>query len=316
MNLEHIKLFVAVYRAGSFATVAKDLNVAASSVSRAVATLEAQLNTRLFQRTTRNLTPTQAGERYFQRVEALVEEFEIAHQEIIDQSLEPSGRLRVTASVSFGQIVIAPLLKAFHEQYPNIYLELTLSDTRANMITDQFDVAIRHGRLPDSSFVARKLAEVNYVLVASPGYLKQVRPITTPEEIPLHSLISFTYPEFSKAWCFRRNGTEQVMPIKPFLTLTTASVIRDCVKNGMGVAMLADWTVKEDISNGSLVQLLPDWDVSGVSFDTAIWLVYPSRAFTPAKTAAFTDFLIRHLAPARPANASPTAPADSPRRIT
>mgnify|MGYP002700415788 CR=1 FL=1 len=291
MNLENVKLFVAVYRAGSFATVAKDFDVAASSVSRGIATLEGQLKTRLFQRTTRNLTPTKAGEQYFQRVEALVEEFDIAHQEIIDQSLAPSGRLRVTASVSFGQIVIAPLLKAFHEKYPNIYLELTLSDARANIVTDQYDVAIRHGQLSDSSLVARRLMDVKYMLVASPKYLKEAQRVIAPENIQQHSLVTFTYLEFSKEWYFRRNGAVDVIPIQPILTLTTASAIKTCVQNGMGMAMLANWSVKGEISAGSLVQVLPDWDVTGANFDAAIWLVYPSRAFMPAKTAAFRDFL-------------------------
>ena len=304
MNLDHIKLFVAVYRAGSFARVAKDFNLSASSVSRAIATLEEQLKTRLFQRTTRNLIPTQAGERYFKRVEALSEEFEIANQEIIDLSPEPSGRLSITASVSFGLIAISPLLKAFHDKYPKINLELTLSDARSNIITDQFDLAIRHGQLPDSSLVARKLLDVKYFLVASPQYLKKTPSILSPVDIHKHSLISFTYPEFNKEWRFHRNGIEQTILINPILSLTTASAIMACVKNDMGVAMLADWTVKEEIKNGSLVQLIPDWDVAGINIDPAIWLVYPSRTFTPAKTKAFTEFLLSEISYNRKINNS------------
>ena len=295
MNLDHVKLFVAVYRAGSFTSVAKDLNVVASSVSRAIATLEGQLKTRLFQRTTRTLTPTQAGERYFQRVEALVEEFDLVHQEVMDHSLKPSGTLRVTASISFAQIVITPLLKEFCERYPDIHLELSLSDARTDIVAEQFDVAIRHGVLPDSSLVARRLVDVNYLLAASPQYLQQTTPVLAPKDIEGHSLVTFTYPEFNSAWHFRCNGEVDDIPIKPTLSLTTASAIKECAINGMGITMLADWSIKEELSDGRLEKVLPEWDIAGANADSAIWLVYPSRAFIPAKTAAFANFFLSKL---------------------
>lgn len=292
MNLDHLKIFIAVYRAGSFASVAKDFDMAASSVSRAIGALEAQLKVRLFQRTTRNLTPTQSGEHYFHSIEALVEEFDMVHQEMVEQSLKPFGRLRVTASVSFGQIVLAPLLKGFHQTYPNISLELTLSDTRSNIVNDQYDVAIRHGKLNDSSLVARKILDVNYFLVASPKYLRKTKPIAMPTDIQHHNLISFTYAEFDKAWHFRCDGTEEVVSIKPVLSASTALAIKECIKNDMGLAILPDWIVREELRSGKLKRVLPDWTVAGSNFDTAIWLVYPSRAYVPAKTTAFLDYLL------------------------
>lgn len=295
MNIEHIKIFIAVYRAGSFASVAKDLDVAASSISRAIATLEAQLKVRLFQRTTRNLTPTQAGINYFQRVESLIEEFDATHQEIMDKSSEPSGPLRITASVAFGQIILAPLLKEFLQRYPKIVPELTLSDTQANMITDQFDIAIRHGRLPNSSLIARKLIDVKYRLVATPEYLSQTTQILTPQDIHKHTLITFTYSGFNKEWTFKRDDNTETMSIHPALTLTNASAIKTCVMTGMGVAILPDWSIQEEIESGELIPLLPDWEFSGTLYETGVWLMYPSRAFIPAKTAAFMDFLFSEI---------------------
>lgn len=294
MNLEHIRMFVAVYRAGSFAGVAKDLDIAASSVSRAIAALEEDLKARLFQRTTRNLTPTQAGEQFYHRVEALIEEFDLAQQEIISQHQEPSGTLRITASVSFGQIIVAPLLKAFYHQYPKVRLEITLSDTRVNIISDQFDLAIRHGKLADSSLVARKLMSVNYALVASPEYLNSSAPLTKPDDIRRHNVIAFTYAEFNKTWRFKNPVADQTVAIAPILTLTSALAIKECVTNGMGVAMLPSWAIKEEIKSGSLVPVLAQWEVSGGSFGNGVWLIYPSRTFMPAKTKAFADFLIKH----------------------
>lgn len=295
MNLDHIKLFVAVYKVGSFAAVAKDLNMAASSVSRAVSTLEEQLSTRLFQRTTRTLTPTQAGERYFQQVEALVEEFDLAHQDMLQQTQTPSGRLRITASVSFSQAIIIPLLAAFRQQYPNIVVELTLSDEPANLVSNQFDIAIRHGKLSDSSLVARKLMDVNYLLVATPNYLKHAKPVIKPVDIQQHSLISFIYPTFSKEWLFKTPESLQSISIQPILKCSSATAIKECIKNHMGLGLLPDWSIKQEIKNRELIHLLPQWHASGKNEENAIWLVYPSRAFMPAKTAAFADFLMGYL---------------------
>lgn len=291
MNLDQIKLFIAVYKARSFAAVAKELDMAPSSVSRAVAALEDQLQTRLFQRTTRSLAPTQLGEAYFQRVETLIDELDYAQQEIFNQTEEPFGTLRVTASTSFGQTVLAPLLKEFYNRYPKIRLELILTDTFADMIEGRLDLAIRHGHLNDSSLIARKLLEVNYLLVADKSYLENAKAIKIPGDIQTHPLISFGFSPFDKNWRFRQGTISKTIPIKPVLTTTTASTIKECVKSGMGIALLPDWIVSTEIESGRLVSILPDWQIAGSDFDSAIWLVYPSRNFVPAKTTAMIDYL-------------------------
>ena len=295
MNLNHVKLFIAVYRSGSFSDVAKDLHIAASSVSRGIATLEQDLGVRLFQRTTRNLSPTEAGERYYCDVAPLIEEFDIAHQNTLNESVHPSGKLRVTVSTSFGQIVIAPLLMAFHKQYPSISIELSLSDNQENIIADQFDIAIRHGSLSDSGYIARKLQDVRYLLVASPDYLAENKSISAPEDIQQHPIITFTYTAFSSKWRFRRGEQECVVPIRPVYTITSASAIKACVENGSGIAILADWAVNKALEEKSLARVLPDWAVAGDHFDSAVWLVYPSRKFMPTKTKVFTEFLLNNI---------------------
>ncbi|MDN4502647.1 LysR family transcriptional regulator [Alteromonadaceae bacterium BrNp21-10] len=292
MNLDQVRIFVSVYRAGNFATVAKELDMAPSSVSRAIANLEHSLKTRLFQRTTRTLTPTQAGEQYFQRVGSLIDEFDTAHQELLEQSLGPTGRLRVSASVSYGQIELAPRLKDFYQLYPNINIELILSDTRLDIIANQVDVAIRHGKLPDSSLVARKLTDVKYGLVASDDYLRNASKIDSPSDIIQHPLITFDYEALKKQWTFKGEQQTQTIDIQPQLIITNAAAMRECVKSGFGIALLADWTVREDIQSGKLVQVLPHWSVSGSDSQSAIWLIHPARTYVPAKTRAFMDFLL------------------------
>lgn len=295
MDIAKLKIFGAVYRAKSFAVVAKQRNVAASSISRTIAGLEEELGLRLFQRTTRTLNPTQAAERYYLRMEPLLEEFDLAQQEALGETLQPSGLLRVSASNSFGQLVLAPLLAKFQQAYPKIQLELDLSDSRVDLIAQQFDLVLRHGALNDSSLVARKLLDVNYLLVASSAYLKRSAKIEQPCDVSNHNLVGFTYRELNKQWLFSRGKTSQKIAITPSLSLSSAAAIKECVNHDMGLALLADWTVREDLMSGKLVQVLNDWQVTGVNSDSAIWLLYPSRAFMPNKVAVFSQFLLDNL---------------------
>lgn len=291
MDIEQIRLFISVYKARSFAAVAKELNIAPSSVSRAIASLEEKLQTRLFQRTTRSLAPTQSGEHFYHRVEVLIEELELAQQEIVAQSSEPFGTLRVTATTSFGQTVLAPLMEGFHAQYPKIRVEMTLTDSQSNIIDDQFDLAIRHGNLSDSSFIARKLIDVRYLLVASKEYLESSCSIQAPQDIQKHRLISFSYSNFNKGWNFRQGKNTETVSISPILTITSASAIKECIKSGFGISLLPDWVVREELKNEKLVSILDDWYITGKTFNSAIWLIYPTRTFIPAKTNAFMGYL-------------------------
>ena len=295
MNIGQIRVFLAVYRAGSFVAVAKDLNVAPSSISRSISNLEDILKMRLFQRTTRKLMPTKAGEAYFGSIAPVMEEFDSLHNALADSSGGLKGHLRVSASVSYGQIVIAPLLKKFRDLYPQIALELILSDGRTDLIDERIDVAIRHGNLPDSSFIAQKISSVTYRLVASKSYLENAPSLEAPDDLPSHDLITFSYDDFRRAWKFHQNGKTQTVPIQAALIVTNAAAIRQCARDGAGIALLADWTVKEDLQSGKLTKLLPQWQASGTVKEANIWLIYPSSRFIPAKTRAFSEFMKEHL---------------------
>lgn len=295
MNIEQLKFFIAVYRSGNFVSVAKQNGVATSSVSRAISALEEKLNVRLFQRSTRKLSATEAGEQYFQKIEALIEELEIVHNELDTHTSTPSGNLRVSASVSFGQQIITPLLKGFCQQYPNIDIELSLSDSRVDLINEQFDVAIRHGALEDSNFIAKKLTNVRFMLVASPKYLDKTPPIVELQDLAQHIHISFPCTRNNKKWAFQHNNELKCVNITPKITVSTPSVIKECVKNDMGIGILADWIIKDELNQGTLVEVLPNWLPFVGSANTEINLVYPSRSFVPAKTAAFCEYLLEHV---------------------
>jgi DNA-binding transcriptional LysR family regulator len=294
MSIENIKLFVLTYRKRSFAAVARELDLAPSSVSRAVSMLEKQLNTRLFNRNTRTLNPTQEGDDYYRRIVPLIEEFDAVNQSYRGNK-EPFGKLRVSASTSFGQIVLVPLLASFCDRYPKIELELMLSDHKVDLIDEQVDVALRHGKLKDSTLVARKLTDVNYTLVSSPEYLSRHKAIQHPADLGSHQLVGFSYKEFAKQWYFSKSHVSEVLTITPFLKVSNATAIRDCILRGMGMALLADWTVKDDIASGTLVSVLSEWSISGEHNQSAVWVVQPSRTFVPQKVTAFTGFLFEQL---------------------
>ncbi len=296
MELAQIRAFVAVARKGGFAVAAKALDIAPSSATRAVAALEASLGVRLFQRTTRRVNLTEAGEALLERVAPALEEIEAAFEKAKAGGGEPSGVLRVSASVSYGQIVVVPTLASFRERYPGISLELALTDAVVDLVADRIDVALRHGRLQDSSFIAQRLHGVEYWLVASPGYLEGRPRIRSPKDIARHAQLSFPYAAFSARWRFQRADAAVNVAIDPILRVSNAVALAECARAGLGIALLADWTVASDVADGRLKRILPGWRASGdvEPAHAAVSIITPSRAYVPAATRAFVDHLRSH----------------------
>lgn len=299
MDLTALQILVEVSRAGSFAAVAEARGVAPSSISRSVANLEAEIGVRLFHRTTRRVSATEAGQHYLARVIPLVEELEAAREEAVDLSDKPTGRLRVTASTSFGQVVLAPLMRRFCDAYPGILPDLNFTDRQLDLVENQIDVAIRHGVLQDSSMISTKLMPVRYRLVASPDYLNRAGAPTKPEALKEHSLLTFPLSGFQDEWVLSRRGVETSVMVMPRVLVNNAVGLREMSATGHGIALLADWTVSEALATGQLIEVLPNWRVSGALADAAIWIAYPSRSFLPSKTRVFIEFLKTHIG-ARP----------------
>lgn len=297
MELDRLSIFLDVYRANGFAPVARARNIAPSTVSRAISSLEKSLGVLLFTRTTRSLSPTEAGIAFRSRISPLVEELEAASADARDQISGVRGRLRITASVSYGHAVLAPRLKSFRRICPHLGLDLILSDKIVDLVGERIDVAIRLGALQDSSLVATKLQDMTYRLVASQEYLADRPAIKTPEDILQHSLISFPYEAFRTFWTFQRHHEKIDIPIEPALTVTNASTIAECTRQGMGLGMLSDWMCQDDLASGQLIEVLPHWQVSGKTPESSIWLVYPTRKYLPAKVSHFRDWLVDQYRP-------------------
>jgi len=296
MEMDQLRLFVEVARRGNFAAVARDRAIDPSSVSRVIAALETELGVRLFQRTTRRFSLTEAGDAYLSRVEPLLNDLEHARDEIRAGSNGPSGILRMTASLAFGRQCLVPLLSQFRAQFPRLKLELLLADGNLDLVGERIDLAVRLGPRLDTTLVGVKLCDTRYRVCASPGYLRN-KPLRRPQELAHHRCLLVTLPEFRTRWLFRHpTGEVEPVPVDGDLIVSNPLALRDCVIAGMGPALLADWLTDEDVAAGRLVELFPRYRVTATDFETAAWLVYPSRTYLPNKVRATIDFLKRHWA--------------------
>lgn len=302
MEIQSVALFVAVAHRGSFAAVARERNVDPSSVSRAVADLERELNVRLFQRTTRRMTLTEAGDLFLGRVEPLVEELGRAAEAARSASGTPSGTLRLTASVTFGQRRIVPLLGAFRSRYPSLQVEALFTDATLDLVGERIDLAVRLAPAIEGDLVAAKLADTRYRVVASPSYLA-LHPLAAPVDLVTHRCLRFTLRAYRTRWLFRdAAGAVIEVPIDGDITLSPAGSLLDAALAGLGPALLPDWLIGDDVAGGRLVDCFPHHDATATTFDTAAWLVYPSRAYLPQKVRLMADFLRSALR--RPATAA------------
>lgn len=292
MDIAVLQIFTDVIRQGSFAAVARDRNVDPSSISRAIANLEKQLGVRLLQRTTRQLSPTEAGIAYMERIQPLIEELQQATHRVADASGQPQGTLRVTASVSFGLKQIVPLLSDFRNLYPDLGVDLLLTDANLDLLAERIDVAVRLGILVDSSLIAQQLMPTHYAVCASPQYLKRRGQLAHPSDIAHHDCLLFPLAGFRSQWRFQDSqGQAFEIAVQGKIMISNAIALQHCAIASMGLALLPHWLIAADLAAGRLVQVLPDYAVTATEFNTAAWLVYPSRTYLPLKVQVFIQFL-------------------------
>ncbi|MFZ4687562.1 MAG: LysR family transcriptional regulator [Hyphomonadaceae bacterium] len=265
-------------RRGSFAAVARDHDIEPSQVSRAISQLEADLGFRLFQRSTRRLSVSEAGALYLQRAETLLEGLDAARSDALAISAEPAGMLRLTTSVAFGAVKIVPLLRAFQARYPKVALDLLFTDSTLDLVADRVDLAIRLAPTVRADVITSKLMDVRYRVVASPEYVMSAGALDTPDALTQRRCLLFDQPAFRKAWRFRDAHCNIVeVTVAGDLLFTSAYALFAAVKEGLGPALLPDWLVAKDILERRLVDLTPRHEASASNFDSAAWLLYPSR---------------------------------------
>lgn len=296
MDVSVLEIFVEVMRHGSFAAVARDRNIDPSSVSRSIAGLEKELGIRLFQRTTRHLSPTEAGRSYFARIAPLMEELQQAFDVTTDFFGQPKGKLRVTTSVSFGLKCIVPILSRFEALYSDLIVELALTDRIIDLLTERIDVAIRLGILEDSTLIAQRLINTKYRICASPKYLEDHGQLEKPSDIENHNCLLFPLPGFRSRWIFKdKQGNISEFPVRGRTIISNAVALQQCAIAGMGLALLPHWLIDNDIETGHLISVLPNYEITATDFNTAAWFVYPSRAYVPLKVKVFIDFFKENI---------------------
>jgi DNA-binding transcriptional LysR family regulator len=303
MQLDQLQTFIHVARAGSFAAVARSGGIDPSLVSRAVANLEDALGFRLFQRTTRALSLTEAGHAYLERIAPLVEEMSLAGEQAQALTREPQGQLRVTSSVSFGQMCIVPHLAAFRAQYPKLSLELVLTDSVVDLIAERIDVALRLSPRVDSGFIGQELMRTHYRVVASPSYIAQHGKLKHPKDLAEHECAVFPIVGFRTKWRFRQRARSKSaepgevfeVPIQAGITISSGLALRQTALDGLAPSLLAQWLVDDALADGRLIDLFPGYEATATDFQTAAWILYPSRAYLPNKVRAFTEHLKQYL---------------------
>lgn len=294
METRLLDTFIEVVRCGSFAAAARNLQQDPSSVSRAIAILERDVGVRLFQRTTRQLSLSQAGSQFLARVEPIVTELALAREEVQSTNVCPRGRLCLSASVAFGQICVMPLVSEFLQLYPEIDLELKFTDRNVDFVSERVDLAIRLGAEIEVDVIGTKLMATRYRVCASPEYIARSGQPKTPDEMASHPVICFDLQDFRNRWFYKnKQGATIEVDIKPKVTISSALALREAALSGIGPTLLADWLISNDLQTGRLVDFFPEYEVTPTTFDTAAWLLYPSRSFLPRKTRVMIDFL-RH----------------------
>jgi DNA-binding transcriptional LysR family regulator len=292
-RLQAIEIFVKVAELKSFSAAATALHLSRTLVSERVRDLEQNLGVRLLQRTTRRVALTEPGAAFLDRVRLGIAALDEAAAEASSLSVKPRGLLRVNAPMSFGFRHLAPAVGAFMLRYPEVRVELTLTDRLVNLIEDNVDVAIRIGDLRDSSLIARKLAKCRMMLCAAPSYLKRVGAPKHPRDLRDHSCLAYTYWLAGDEWRFKRKNEEiAVHAGEASLRCNNGDAVAEAAAEGAGIALQPNFIVGPLIRQGRLIEILPGWRAS----EFGVYAVYPESQFVPAKSRALMDHLAKAYA--------------------
>ncbi|WP_406706558.1 LysR substrate-binding domain-containing protein [Sodalis sp.] len=287
-RLDCDRMLVAVLEMGSFAAAAARLGTSSGQASKMISRLEACLGVQLIKRTTRALSPTEVGQTYYQRIKVLLDELDALDASVRSAADAPSGRLRLTSSISFGARQLAPVLVDFARQYPAIILDVDFSDQMVNLVDEGYDIALRIGRLDDSSLVARKLCDVRIVLAASPDYLLRRGEPTQPSDLRFHDCIvdtNFRDPN----WQFGSNGDDGAVSISinSRLHFANADACLYAAMSGLGITRIPSFICGEHFRSGRLTPLLPQREMTPLG----PYAIYPPARHLATKVRALVDYL-------------------------
>src|SRR5271156_2319453 len=282
-----LKLFTRVARLGSFSAAARENGLSQSQASRIIAELETELGVRLLSRTTRAVVSTEAGAEFLARIEPILAAVDEAEHSIREGD-ELRGLPRMSMPTSFGIRDVIPRLASFAERHPNLHVELQLGDKRQDLIRDAVDVAIRLGRLVDSTATAKLIATIPRVVVASPQYLARYGAPETPDDLIRHRIVGGTAAAVPPAWRFGRNGEESAIKVEPHFSTDENEGAIAAAAAGFGITSTSGWACRRELASGALVRVLPDWALAGIP----VHAYFPMGRATRAAARAAIDHLV------------------------
>ncbi|UUX48507.1 LysR family transcriptional regulator [Nisaea acidiphila] len=290
-NLTGLVVFAKVVEEGGFSKAASSLGISKSSVSKQVSALEDHLGTRLLNRTTRRFSLTESGTLLYERCQRIVAEVDAAEREAGSLQSNPSGRLRVTTGMSFGRLHLAKVLPDFLFEYPDLSVDLVLNDRRVDLVEEGYDVALRIGKLEDSSLIARKLCPSNQVTVASPGYLSKRGEPKHPDELAGHEHLAYSYHNEGLSWTYRTEGKAHQVRIEPRIFANNGDAILTMAEQGAGIAQMPTFIAADSIRAGRLKPILREFEMAPYN----LYALYPHARNLPLKVRVFVDFLRRRF---------------------
>jgi DNA-binding transcriptional LysR family regulator len=287
-----MELFVQTAESGSLSRAAEALELSNAAASRHLAAMEQRLGARLVERNTRRLYLTDIGQVFYQRCKTLLSELKDAESEVNSAVLNPSGTLRVTASLSFCIKHITPLLPEYKQRYPDVNVHIEAANRYFDLLDNGIDVAIRTREYePDSNITIRRLAETRRILAASPAYLSQFGTPKDLDDLKQHKLLLYTLANNPNELRFSRNGETRTIPVKGVLEANDGQVLCAAAMDGLGILVQPNYIIYDDIVAGRLVPVLNDWDLPRLTINIA----YLSRKHMSAKVRTFIDFLVAHF---------------------
>ncbi len=285
-QLEDMQLFVTVVERGSFTAAADLLGLSKQFISRRLMQLEARLGVRLINRSTRRLDITPVGQAYYERVTRILADVEEAEQVISHQRTTPRGTLRLSAPMSFGTLYLGSLLPAFLMRYPDISIELELSDRRVDMLEEGFDMAIRIGSLQDSTLIARPLGASEMITCCSPDYLQTQGAPQTPEELSSHECLLYGHGRQAE-WLYQRSGSPARISVRGRYRVNNGELLRDAAMAGLGITLLPSFIVGPELRTGRLIRLLDKFQPPALN----IYALYPQHRQISLLIRVFSDYL-------------------------
>lgn len=290
--VQTLRSFVSAVQQGSLSGAGRMLGSSPASISRHITSLEEQLGTQLLKRSSRALALTEAGELYYAQVDQILQQLAEANRSVNQLQTKPEGVLRVHTRMLVGQLIILPHLPEFMAQYPDIRIDIVMSNNIAPVMDQGVDIDIRIGKLEDSSLIARKLTGSERVAVATPAYLKDRPPIYSPQDLRNHNCLTYRINLGPTVWRFMdaEKRIEEV-PVRGSVQTDFGYALLKLAKADVGIALLPDWAVHRELADGRLLRLLPGYKVSHVDFENGVYAVFPASRQTSFKLRLFVEFL-------------------------